>query len=498
MSNDEYPSKPPTLAEQEREALEEYQRRIDASSYACGPYLGYVTRIRNVSKAKMVIKGRDGQLMEVEYQKLIYSPYMSVAGRMKEMWVEHRAEKQKLSITTEVVPVWLPPTYPELEQLCREAVHSLTLCEGETEQVNQAVMVLITGLRRASMHYVDVIATLTSDAFGTVTGRVRAATDMKERGSAEQTRPIETAETSAVGRAAALAGYGLFPGAGLANAEDMRDVSEREDRAVTDNAPNAGAAPTTQALDEAGNLLEAGQMVPSATLLSIKIADGTETEKRWLMRYFDRELHLPVQKVLELVPIGEHPDETFGELISMVERAMSDATEQAREKVASEEPATAEASPESGSVTEATGASADTGSDLNSSEGEPPTVEVTVTATDGREASANPDQRAGGQATSGNGLNNSAAQFFAAVARSGVRVEEALTILGVARLNEFPGGAEGALPAFQLDRAARAAGWESGQELASQVFQKRLAELSSEELQELDARLEASAPAAAA
>src|SRR5512142_3336616 len=93
------------------------------------------------------------------------------------------------------------------------------------------------------------LVTVTSEIYGTRHG---IATSRKQHGPrAEKEFPWEVAETSAIGRALTAMGYGLFPGAGLASAEDMlraganrnapgdggsENEAEREPRG--DNAPN--------------------------------------------------------------------------------------------------------------------------------------------------------------------------------------------------------------------------------------------------------------------
>ncbi len=63
------------------------------------------------------------------------------------------------------------------------------------------------------------LVTVTSEIYGTRHG---IATSRRSGGTAaEREFPWEVAETSAIGRALTAMGYGLFPGAGLASAEDM-------------------------------------------------------------------------------------------------------------------------------------------------------------------------------------------------------------------------------------------------------------------------------------
>lgn len=67
------------------------------------------------------------------------------------------------------------------------------------------------------------MVTVTSEIYGTRHG---IATSRRVGGtSAEREFPWEVAETSAIGRALSTMGYGMFPGSGLASAEDMMRVN---------------------------------------------------------------------------------------------------------------------------------------------------------------------------------------------------------------------------------------------------------------------------------
>ncbi len=71
------------------------------------------------------------------------------------------------------------------------------------------------------------LVTVTSEIYGVRHG---IATSRRTGGTAaEREFPWEVAETSAIGRALSAMGYGLFPGSGLASAEDMLRVTDRKE-----------------------------------------------------------------------------------------------------------------------------------------------------------------------------------------------------------------------------------------------------------------------------
>jgi hypothetical protein len=71
------------------------------------------------------------------------------------------------------------------------------------------------------------LVTVTSEIYGTRHG---IATSRRIGGTeTEREFPWEVAETSAIGRALSAMGYGLFPGSGLASAEDMLRVGDRKE-----------------------------------------------------------------------------------------------------------------------------------------------------------------------------------------------------------------------------------------------------------------------------
>lgn len=83
-----------------------------------------------------------------------------------------------------------------------------------------------------SEEQLTLMVTVTSEIYGTRHG---IATSRRLGGSEiEQLFPWEVAETSAIGRALSMMGYGLFPGSGLASAEDMLRATSAEKRGAVE------------------------------------------------------------------------------------------------------------------------------------------------------------------------------------------------------------------------------------------------------------------------
>lgn len=86
-----------------------------------------------------------------------------------------------------------------------------------------------------------------------------AASRLSGASSAEGTNPLEVAETSAVGRALGMAGYGLLPGSGIASYEEVRNAQNAQSqrapaRSTQPSQPTAGGNGETKsapALDPA-------------------------------------------------------------------------------------------------------------------------------------------------------------------------------------------------------------------------------------------------------
>lgn len=87
------------------------------------------------------------------------------------------------------------------------------------------------------------LVTVTSEIYGTRHG---IATSRRIGGTAtEREFPWEVAETSAIGRALSTMGYGVFPGSGLASAEDMLRVNNNAVERRSGTEPERRTTPQT-------------------------------------------------------------------------------------------------------------------------------------------------------------------------------------------------------------------------------------------------------------
>jgi hypothetical protein len=127
-------------------------------------------------------------------------PYMSVDGRIKMAFDEHRAREARLQIQTQF------ETEPASGQL---------LCR----------------------------AIVVSELLGTATAHARA---FLHGSGVDATNPLENAETSAVGRALGFLGYGLY-GSGIASAEEVLQAqAARDPQEHADGAPGLDDKPPSE------------------------------------------------------------------------------------------------------------------------------------------------------------------------------------------------------------------------------------------------------------
>lgn len=143
------------------------QRTRALGRYAGTPYEPFVTWLSHKQKIRDA-QGHD-QYRQVE------NPYMPTAGRILEAWNEHVTAQKKITIKTKI--------------------------DKEDDET------------------LVVLAEIESEIRGYAMAR---ATSHKQNRGVESSSPIETAETSAIGRALGLLGYGLLPSGGVATADEVR------------------------------------------------------------------------------------------------------------------------------------------------------------------------------------------------------------------------------------------------------------------------------------
>jgi hypothetical protein len=135
-------------------------------------------------------------------------PYMGVDGRIQMAQDQHAEHGEKMEIETEFI---------------HEPISGQMICK----------------------------ATINSTLLGKVTGHARAFLDGT---GVHATNPLETAETSAVGRALGFLGYGLF-GTGIASAEEVVNaIANRETDG--EQSPRAEHGPSEKQLGYIAKLIE--------------------------------------------------------------------------------------------------------------------------------------------------------------------------------------------------------------------------------------------------
>lgn len=161
------------MTDEQLTPMEEARRRVEQAKYAGTELEPYIVFIKRWDK-------------EAEIHR--YNPYMTVDGRVKEL-VDGLPDGQTFSIRTYF----------------------------NTGDHDQFVENFVIPARSC-------VAILTDPGGGVHFGTA----SIGSTGMVDKTNAIENAETSAVGRALGLAGYGLIPGAGIASAEEVTDALGRE------------------------------------------------------------------------------------------------------------------------------------------------------------------------------------------------------------------------------------------------------------------------------
>lgn len=181
--------------------IDEAYERVKASHYVgtdLEPYIAYLPQYRREG-GRYVIDG--------------VVPYMTVDGRVREMTVANK--DRPYSLMTFINPA-----------------------EGETMPVD--VNLPDGRIQRLYCPPQACLAVYIDPEGGLHVGTAKLGGD---RGAAAS-NPYEDAETSAVGRALAMAGYGLLPGSGIASAEEIARAREEEGKSQQPESqqPKAGQA----------------------------------------------------------------------------------------------------------------------------------------------------------------------------------------------------------------------------------------------------------------
>lgn len=155
--------------------MEEAKQRVKQAGYADGPLEAYITYIKRWDKAASVHR---------------FNPYMTVDGRVKEA------------------------------KEANERFQIFTYFNTDTGDIRVSI---------GELGEIVVPARCCVAMFYDNSGHIHMGTaSIGTEGMVDRTNPLENAETSAVGRALGLAGYGLIPGAGIASAEEMDEARSRQ------------------------------------------------------------------------------------------------------------------------------------------------------------------------------------------------------------------------------------------------------------------------------
>lgn len=176
------------MSEEQKTPMDEAKEAVEKAGFKDTPYEAYV-----------VYLGRWDKKAQVERM----NPYMMVDGRVKQAKDDTEGQYSLFTyINTSAEDI------------------TLSVRTGANPAVAGALSDLVVVPQRACL------AIFIGPSGHVITGTASIGT----KGMVDKTNPIENAETSAVGRALAFAGYGLIPGAGIASAEEVTDALRRQGR----------------------------------------------------------------------------------------------------------------------------------------------------------------------------------------------------------------------------------------------------------------------------